>query len=158
MMNQMMNYCDSVSSCCHQYILSCFKEVFPECEEHCDNCIRGFQPQEDCTEISQHTIKGLLTILQVHKKVNVLLLTQFLLGSSAAEIKALSLDKAHSFGCAKPYYKQQNGRKQLQTLIYRLIVNGIIKEQMAGTTEKPTLFLKTGNTEKVLDNKESIFH
>ena len=152
-----MNYCDSVSSCCHQYVVSYFKEVFPKSEEHCDNCIRGFQPQEDCTEVSQHNINGFLTILQVHKKVNVLL-TQFLLGSSAAEIKALSLDKAHSFGCAKPYYKQQSGRKQLQRLIYHLIVKGIIKEQMAGTTEKPTLFLKTGSTEKVLDNKESIFH
>jgi hypothetical protein len=88
--------------------------------------------------------------------VTVLLLSQFLLGSSASELKALSLDVAHGFRSANPYYQQRTGRKQLQRLIYHLIVKGIIKEEMAGTTEKPTILLNKGNTEKLMDNKEII--
>jgi RecQ family ATP-dependent DNA helicase len=156
MMNKMVNYCDSGSSRRHRCTLSYFEEVSPECEEHCDICIGDIQSQKNCTIVSQLIIKGLVTILEVQKKVTVLLLSQFLLGSSASELKALSLDVAHGFRSAKPYYQQRTGRKQLQRLIYHLIVKGIIKEEMAGTTEKPTILLNKGNTEKLMDNKEII--
>ena len=111
---------------------------------------------KDCTLVSQLIIKGLLTILQLQKKVTVLLLSQFLLGLSATELKSLSLDVTLGFGSAKPYYKQRNGRKQLQSLIYHLIVKGINQEEIAGATEKPTVLLNKCNTEKLMDNMESI--
>ena len=39
-------------------------------------------------------------------------------------------------------------KKATSKVNYHLIVKGVIKEEMAGTTEKPTLLLKTGNTEE----------
>ena len=140
-MNQMVNYCDSGTSCR---------------EEHCDICIGDNHLPKDCTLVSQLIIKGMLTTPQAQKKVTVLLLSQLILGSSATELKSLSLDVTLGFGSAKPYYKQRNGRKQLQRLIYHLIVKGIIQEEMAGTAEKPTVLLNKGNTKKLMDKTESI--
>ena len=79
----------------------------------------------DVTAVSKMTVQGLSTIQEKQKKVTVLLLIQFLLGSSANELKLLSLHVAAGFGMAKPYYKQKYGRRQLERLIYHLIGVGI---------------------------------
>ena len=112
--------------------------------------------ETDCTQVAQLIIKALLTILHVQKKVTVLFISQFLLGSHAAELKTLSLDVAEGFGSAKPYYSQRNGRRQLQRLIYHLIIRGTIKEELGGITEKPTVLLSKGNIEKLMANEETI--
>ena len=97
-----------------------------------------------------------MQVIKVQKKANVQLLSQFFLGSTANEIKTLMLHSANGYGSAKPYYKQRDGKKQLKRLIYHLIVAGIIKEEMAGTSERPTVLLTVGNAESLMDSKQSI--
>lgn len=87
-----------------------------------------------------------------------MLLTQFLLGSCATELQVLSLNMVKEFGSAKPHYRQRNGRKQLQRLIFHLIVIGIIKEEPAGTADRPSIVLATGNTKKLMDGEETILY
>ena len=84
-----------------------------------------------------------------------MLLIQFLLGSSANELKLLSLDVAAGFGMAKPYYKQKNGRRQLERLIYHLI--GIIKEEPTGSPDRPSITLSKGDTDALIHGNEKIF-
>jgi hypothetical protein len=62
------------------------------------------------------------------------------------------------FGSTKPHYRQRNGRKQLQRLIFHLIVIGIIKEEPAGTADRPSIVLATGNTNKLMDGEETILY
>ena len=45
----------------------------------------------------------------------------------------------------------------LQRLIYHLIVIGVIKKELAGIVDKPTILLSKGNSEKITNNHESIF-
>ena len=107
LLNQMVMYCDS-NMCRHKLILAYFEEDVAECEDHCDSCAdnRTKEPN-DLTFISKMIVEGLSTIQEKQKKVTVLLLIQFLLGSSANDLKVLSLDVANGFGIAKPYYRQK---------------------------------------------------
>lgn len=156
MLNKIVNYCDS-AMCRHKSILNYFEESAQDCEEQCDSCASNEKNvQKDCTSVSKLIVQGLLAIEKRQKKITVLLLTQFLLGSSATELKLLSLHMAQEFGSVKPYYKQRNGRKQLQRLIYHLIVTRIIKEEPAGTVEKPFIVLTKGNIENLMHDNETI--
>ena len=87
----------------------------------------------------------------------VLVLIQFLLEFSANEVKLLSLEVAAGFGTAKPYYKQKNGRRQLERLIYHLIGLGIIKEEPTGSPDRPSIILSKGVTDARLHGNEKIF-
>jgi hypothetical protein len=49
------------------------------------------------------------------------------------------------FGSAKSFYKTTTGRKDLQALIYHLIVEGIICEVSVGTPERPSIVIHTGD-------------
>lgn len=156
-MNQMVKYCDSIT-CRHKFILTYFEENAPECEEHCDVCTSNkTNTTQDCTTVSCLIIQGLTRIQLIHEKVTVLLLTQFLMGSSTIVLKGLALDRAAEFGSTKDYYKSKTGRKQLQKLIYHLIIIGIIKEVPAGSPERPSIVITTGNVEQLMDGNESIW-
>jgi RecQ family ATP-dependent DNA helicase len=157
LLNQIVNYCDN-NMCQHKQILY-FEENVAECEDKCDFCTSNKTVKlKDCTSVSKIIVQGLLAMEERQKKITVLLLTQFLLGSCATELQVLSLNMVKEFGSAKPHYRQRNGRKQLQRLIFHLIVMGIIKEEPAGTADRPSIVLATGNTKKLMDGEETILY
>ena len=158
LLNQIVNYCDN-NMCRHKQILLYFEENVAECEDKCDLCTSNKTVElKDCTSVSKIIVQGLLAMEERQKKITVLLLTQFLLGSCATELQVLSLNMVKEFGSAKPHYRQRNGRKQLQRLIFHLIVIGIIKEEPAGTADRPSIVLATGNTKKLMDGEETILY
>lgn len=112
---------------------------------------------QDCTSISCFVVQGLQRLQQVHEKVSVLLLTQFLIGSSTTVLKALMLDRAEEFCSVKDYYKAKTGRKHLQGLIYHMIITGIIKEVSSGTPERPSILLTNGNIQQLMDGGEKVW-
>ena len=157
LMNQMVRYCQNVT-CRHKFIMSYFDENILECEEHCDICTSNIANTiQDCTSISCLIVQGLQRLQQVHEKVSVLLLTQFLIGSPTTVLKALMLDRAEEFGSVKDYYKAKTGRKNLQGLIYHLIITGIIKEVSSGTPERPSILLTNGNIQQLMDGGEKVW-
>lgn len=158
LLNQIVNYCDN-NMCRHKQILLYFEENVAECEDKCDFCTSNKTVElKDCTSVSKIIVQGLLAMEERQQKITVLLLTQFLLGSCATELQVLSLNMVKEFGSAKPHYRQRNGRKQLQRLIFHLIVIGIIKEEPAGTADRPSIVLATGNTKKLMDGEETILY
>ena len=76
----------------------------------------------------------------VTEKITVKLLTQVLFGSSTIEIKSLGLDKITAFGTARSHYRKMNGKqKDLQALIYHLLVIDVQTEVPTGTPDRPSI-------------------
>ena len=149
----MAMYCTNCT-CRHKFIMSYFNEDIQECEEHCDICTLNVDTIQDCTSIALLIIQGLERLQQVQEKVTVLLLTQFLMESPTIVLKALALDKAAEFGLVKDYFKTKTGRRDLQALIYHLIITGMISE--VRTPENPSIVIKTGNVQN--GNKYLLVH
>ena len=82
----------------------------------------------------------------------------FLLGSRAVEIKAVSLDLVDGHGSAKTFFTNthKDKKKQLQRIIYHLIINGIIKEELTGTALKPTILSSVGNASDLMNDKLTV--
>jgi RecQ family ATP-dependent DNA helicase len=157
LLNQFVNFCES-TVCRHKFILEYFSESVQDCEELCDLCTNSdTYSLKDVTFISKLIVEGLLAVQEKQEKVTVLLLTQFLLGSCVTELKLLSLDISPRFGSVKQYYQHRKGRKQLQKLIYHLIVRGIIREEPTGSADKPSITLKRGHVEKLMTGEETVF-
>jgi RecQ family ATP-dependent DNA helicase len=156
LMNKMAMYCTN-RTCRHKFIMSYFNEDIQECEEHCDICTSNVDTIQDCTSIALLVIQGLERLQQVQEKVTVLLLTQFLMGSPTIVLKALALDKAAEFGLVKDYFKTKTGRRDLQALIYHLIITGIISEVPVGTPENPSIVIKTGNVQNLQSGSEKCY-
>ena len=156
LMNKMVEYCVA-PGCRHKQLMNYFGDDCQVCDENCDNCTSEdpSQPQ-DFTFISCLLIQGLQRLQQVHKKVNVLILTQFAMGSSTVVLKQLALDKDPEFGSLKCYFRYRNGRKYLQSLIYQLIIMGKISELPVGNIESPQIEIKTGNVDSLLSGSERI--
>lgn len=156
LMNEMVKYCTN-HTCRHKFMLSYFDENTIECGEHCDNCISNeTSVLEDYTSISVCVIKALQKVQQMYEKVTVVLLIQFLMGSSAIVLKTLALDKEVEYGSMKEQFKTRTGRKHLQGLIYHLICTGIISEVPAGTAERPSVIIATGNIEDVMNGNVKV--
>ena len=156
-MNEMVKYCVE-STCRHKFLMSYFGKDLSECEEHCDNCMSNIHTQpQDVTSISCIIVRGLQRFQNTHDKVTVLLLTQFLMGSATIVLKGLALDTVPEFGSAKSYFKTRTGRKDLQGLIYHLIVKGIISEVSAGTPERPSIVLHAGDVPDLLQGGQKVF-
>ena len=154
LMNKMAMYFTN-RTCRHKFIMSYFNEDIQECEEHCDICTSNVDTIQDCTSIALLVIQGLERLQQVQEKVTVL--TQFLMGSPTIALKALALDKAAEFGLVKDYFKTKTGRRDLQALIYHLIITGIISEVPVGTPENPSIVIKTGNVQNLQSGSEKCY-
>jgi len=155
LMNNMVRYCTN-RTCRHKFIMAYFNEDMQDCEEHCENLDNSSQ---DVTSIAQLVVNGLQRLQQVQEKVTVLLLVQFLMGSPTIVLKSLGLVQASEFGSVKIYFKTRTARKDLQALIYHLIINGIISEIPVGTQENHSIAIKTGNVASLQSgNEKCYFH
>lgn len=106
--------------------------------------------------MSKLVVKALTTIIAMQVKATVQLISMFLLGSRAVEIKAVSLDLVDGYGSAKTFFTHKDKKKQLQRIIYHLIINAIIKEELTGTALKPTILLSVGNASDLMNDKLTV--
>ena len=73
-------------------------------------------------------------------------------------MKALALDKLPGYGSVRPHYKQKDGRKQCQRLIYKSIITGILSEVSTGTSDRPGITITTGGKHlDLLDGNYSVY-
>ena len=156
-MNEAAEFFDCASMCRHRKLLEFFKEFTPNCKNNCDICTATtpLHIAQDCTVIARSILDGIKDINAVTDKISVKLLAQVLFGSSAAEIKSLGLDRSRVFGSAKSYYRERNGKqKDLQNFIYHLLVIGILTEEPTGTPDRPSIVIKTGYIDPVIEDKD----
>ena len=106
--------------------------------------------------MSKLVVKALTTIIVMQVKATVQLISMFLLGSRAVEIKAVSLDLVDGYGSAKTFFIHKDKKKELERIIYHLIINGIIKEELTGTALKPTILLSVGNASDLTNDKLTV--
>ena len=112
---------------------------------------------KDCTDVSCGVVSSLQKLQLVIEKVNVLTLVQFIMGSSTMALKALSLDSHPMLGAMKLNFPGRNGRKQLEKLIYHLIIIGKIKQIPAGTIDRPSKNIIVGDVNALLAGHEEVW-
>ncbi|CAB4012123.1 ---NA--- [Paramuricea clavata] len=141
----------------HNLYVSSPNEDKQEFEEHCETCTSNVDTIQDCTSIALLVIQGLERLQHCQEKVTVLLLTKLLMGSPTIELKALASDKAAEFDLVKDYFKTKTGRRDLQALIYHLIITGMVSEVPVGTPENPSIVIKTGNVQNLQSGSEKCY-